>query len=128
MDLEEFEVEPEAIGEDAPGFRLHSSEFDDVDDLAEGQPAQAPTPASEAQPQYLIPEVVKSFLLYFHRHMKEQNVYEIHSIYENSFNKLSEKYFKQSPWPPVEAVAPLVENGLRPAAIVRLTPSQTSCS
>lgn len=115
LDMEEFEVEPEAeLGEDVPGFRLHSSEFDgDIDDAAEGQPAHPPSAASEAQPQYTIPEVIKSFLLYFHRHMKEQNVYEIHSIYENSFNKLTEKYFKQTPWPPAEAVAPLVENGAR---------------
>lgn len=112
--LEEYEVEPEAeLGEDVPGFRLHSSEFDGDDEptAVEGQPAQAPSAPSEAQPQYVIPEVIKSFLLYFHRHLKEQTVYEIHSIYENSFNKLTEKYFKTTPWPPAEAVAPLVENG-----------------
>ena len=113
MDIEEFEVEPEAeLGEDVPGFRLHSSEFDgDVDESTEGQAAPAPSAANVEKPQHLIPDVIKSFLLYFHRHLKEQTVYEIHSIYENSFNKLTEKYFKQSPWPPAEAVAPLVENG-----------------
>ena len=28
------------------------------------------------------------------------NVYEVHSIYENSFNKLTDRYYKSSPWPP----------------------------
>lgn len=30
--------------------------------------------------------------------------------YDSSFNKISEKYFKQTPWPSSQAIAPLVEN------------------
>jgi translation initiation factor 3 subunit L len=36
-------------------------------------------------------------------------VYEILSMYESSFAKITEKYFKASSWPPVEAVAPYVD-------------------
>jgi translation initiation factor 3 subunit L len=35
-------------------------------------------------------------------------VQEIHSIYENSFNKLTERFFKSSPWPTVGQVSGLL--------------------
>ena len=35
---------------------------------------------------------------------------QVHSIYENSFNKLTDRYYKNAPWPPAEAIAPLVDN------------------
>lgn len=40
---------------------------------------------------------------------RERNVPEIQSMYEVSFTKLSERYFKTSAWPPAEAVADLVD-------------------
>lgn len=55
-----------------------------------------------------IPEVVKQFVTYLQRHIKENSVVEIHAMYENSFNKITEKYYKQSSWPPVEAISSLV--------------------
>jgi translation initiation factor 3 subunit L len=36
-------------------------------------------------------------------------VYEILSMYESSFAKITDKYFKASSWPPVEAIAPYVD-------------------
>ena len=36
-------------------------------------------------------------------------VYEILSMYEGSFAKITDKYFKASSWPPVEAIAPYVD-------------------
>ncbi len=114
MDIEEFEADPET-SEDLPNLRLHNNtEFDEEDgDLGEDQQiSQQSQPKSEKERHYIMPDVIKNFLLYFHRHQKDQNVYEIHSIYENSFIKMTEKFFKGSPWPPVEVVAPLVENGI----------------
>lgn len=35
---------------------------------------------------------------------------EIQSMYDVSFVKLSERFFKQQPWPPVEAISPLVDH------------------
>jgi len=29
---------------------------------------------------------------------------QVHSIYENSFNKLTDRYYKNTPWPPAEAL------------------------
>ena len=41
-----------------------------------------------------MPEQVKKFLQYFQDMIKEGNVYEVNSLYENSFPKLTEQYFK----------------------------------
>jgi hypothetical protein len=60
---------------------------------------------------YILPEVIKNFLLYFYKHFKEQNVGEINAIYETHFNQLTERYFKASAWPPAESIAQLVDNG-----------------
>jgi translation initiation factor 3 subunit L len=57
-----------------------------------------------------VPDIVQSFVVYLYRHIREKNVYEIHQMYEGSFNKITERMFKQSPWPVVEAIAPFVEN------------------
>ena len=40
-----------------------------------------------------------------------QNIPEILDIYENEFNKLSERYFVEFPWPTADLVAPLVQKG-----------------
>jgi len=40
---------------------------------------------------------------------RERNIPEIESMYEVSFPKLSERYFKQGPWPHVEAISDLVD-------------------
>lgn len=58
----------------------------------------------------LVPDMVKTFVAYFYRHIREKNVYEILSMYETSFHKLSERYFKASPWPTEKAIAPIVDS------------------
>lgn len=82
----------------------------------------------------VVPEVVQSFVVYFYYHIREKNgagpsrrqrqkgtewqsngwmlcaVYEVLSMYESSFNKISARFFKASPWPPVSAVSHLVDN------------------
>jgi len=68
------------------------------------------TPQFSNQPPTFVHEVVKQFVTYFHRHIKEKNLAEIQSMYENSFNKITEKYFKNSPWPLADMIAPLVNN------------------
>ncbi|CAG8742377.1 8949_t:CDS:2, partial [Racocetra fulgida] len=64
------------------------------------------------QQQYAqeIPDVVKNFIVYFHRNVLENNVYELHGIYENSFNRLTEKFYMKTPWPEADFIAPLVND------------------
>lgn len=83
---------------------------DSYDDRPEFQNARD---LQQQEPDYdttFVPDVVKSFVVYLYRHIREKNVYEIHQMYEGSFQKLSERMFKQSPWPVVEAIAPYVDN------------------
>lgn len=57
-----------------------------------------------------VPDSVKSFVVHLYRHIREKNVYEIHQMYESSFQTLSERMFKETPWPSVDAVSPYVDN------------------
>ncbi|KAF7830130.1 Eukaryotic translation initiation factor 3 subunit L [Senna tora] len=57
-----------------------------------------------------VPDSVKSFVVHLYRHIREKNVYEIHQMYENSFQTLSERLFKDTPWPSVDAVSHYVDN------------------
>lgn len=49
--------------------------------------------------------VVTGFFLWF----RERNIPEVESMYEVSFPKLSERYFKASSWPQVDAISDLVD-------------------
>eukprot|EP00252_Welwitschia_mirabilis_P004000 TRINITY_DN1412_c0_g1_i1.p1 TRINITY_DN1412_c0_g1~~TRINITY_DN1412_c0_g1_i1.p1 ORF type:complete len:528 (+),score=66.80 TRINITY_DN1412_c0_g1_i1:200-1783(+) len=57
-----------------------------------------------------VPDAVKTFVIFLYRQIREKNVYEIHQMYEGSFQKLSERMFKETPWPVMEAIAPYVDN------------------
>lgn len=58
-----------------------------------------------------IPEAVKDFIFHFQKQFNEGNTYELHACYETGFNKLTENFYKTSPWPdPETAVAPLVKD------------------
>lgn len=78
--------------------------FDDLDDR--DSPFSDPTASSGNDG---VPDVVKTFVAFLYRHICENNVYEIHQMYESSFHKLSERLFRESPWPTAEAIAPVVE-------------------
>ncbi|XP_041363691.1 eukaryotic translation initiation factor 3 subunit L-like [Gigantopelta aegis] len=62
------------------------------------------------QTSYIVPEVIKNFLVQFQKVINEQNLLEIQNAYENGFNKLTDRFFKNSPWPEAEHVAPIVNN------------------
>jgi len=100
------EVEDRIEVDDLPNFRFEATPAFDVESAA---PPSAHDPDSELA-RYDLPDVIRSFVVYFQTNLRDRNVYEVHSIYENSFNKLTERYYKSSPWPPAEAIAPLVNN------------------
>ena len=94
--------------DDLPNFRFERGPQFDVDATSAGA-AASPGPESDLV-QYEVPDVIRSFVVYFQKNLRERNVYEVHSIYESSFNQLTDRYYKTSPWPPAEAIAPLVDN------------------
>ncbi|GIY56236.1 hypothetical protein CDAR_108492 [Caerostris darwini] len=59
---------------------------------------------------YKIPEVVRNFLLYLSKAIQEGNVYELQSMYENSYVKLTERFYKNAPWPMVKDVASIIHD------------------
>lgn len=59
---------------------------------------------------YRMPEVVENFLLYFRNAVNEGLVFELQSLYEVSWPKLTEDYFEKRPWPEEKEVAKLVDN------------------
>lgn len=62
----------------------------------------------QKQTRYIIPEVLKNFLNYFQGVIAEQNIYGIQNAYEDGFNKLTDRFFKNSPWPDADSVAQVV--------------------
>eukprot|EP00884_Botryococcus_braunii_P016904 jgi/Botrbrau1/3898/Bobra.0183s0119.1 len=58
---------------------------------------------------YVVPEQIRQFVVYFYRHIRERNIREIFSMYEVSFATLSERFYKTSPWPSVDAIADYVD-------------------
>lgn len=103
MDDQEENIEVD----DLPNFRFQAATQFDESALASAPPMPA---AAEDRPSYELPEMIRLFVVYFQKNLRDRNVYEVHSIYENSFNKLTDRYYKNSPWPPAEAIAPLVDN------------------
>ncbi|KHN75659.1 Eukaryotic translation initiation factor 3 subunit L, partial [Toxocara canis] len=55
-----------------------------------------------------IPEDVVQYLVYFKRMVDEENVAEIHSLYEHGFPDLTERFFQQKLWPNEDAVENVV--------------------
>ncbi|WZN66006.1 subunit L of translation initiation factor 3 [Chloropicon roscoffensis] len=57
-----------------------------------------------------VPDLVKQFVVYFYRHIRERNIYEIYSMFDSSFQKLSDRYFKNQSWPTAESITEFVDN------------------
>ncbi|KAL5473116.1 hypothetical protein EMCRGX_G027562 [Ephydatia muelleri] len=75
------------------------------------EPVAMPPPPPEPEvdhPDLYIPEPVKSFIPYFQRQISEKNGAEILTIYESEFNKLSDRYFTEYPWPEVDRIVPFL--------------------
>ena len=58
----------------------------------------------------VVHDEVEKFIMFFHSHLKDRNVHQLQVVYEVSFTKLTERYYKSSPWPTVGSIAPLVGN------------------
>lgn len=88
---------------------MASHDYDDRAGFDDHRQPQSQSQDLGYDPNY-VPDSVKSFVVHLYRHIREKNVYEIHQMYENSFQTLSERLFKDTPWPSVDAVATYVDN------------------
>merc|ERR1719316_1813489 len=57
-----------------------------------------------------LPDAVDHFLGLLLDGLQTRNVPELHRLYEDTFNKLTEKHYKNSKWPSVEAVSEQVSD------------------
>ncbi|XP_049850278.1 eukaryotic translation initiation factor 3 subunit L-like [Schistocerca gregaria] len=57
-----------------------------------------------------ISDAVKSFLIAFADHIREQNIPLINSAYESGWSKITERYYKQAEWPSPDDVSVLVND------------------
>ncbi len=57
-----------------------------------------------------VPEPVKKFLIDLSHRIAEGNIYETGQLYEHTFPKLTEEYFKSSPWPEADVVAQFIDD------------------
>ncbi|KAF6776659.1 hypothetical protein AHF37_03574 [Paragonimus kellicotti] len=57
----------------------------------------------------VLKEDVRSFLINFAVHVKEQNVVEIENDYQIQFPKLTDQYFGSTRWPSAEVIAQLLD-------------------
>lgn len=58
---------------------------------------------------YKMPELVKKFLIYFRNAVNDRSIFELQSLYEVSWPKLTEDYFEKRPWPEESEVSSLVD-------------------
>ncbi|ORE10107.1 hypothetical protein BCV72DRAFT_39453 [Rhizopus microsporus var. microsporus] len=80
------------------------SQNNDVDDKFDTEVVSNQTTNTQ------IPDSVRNFILQFYRNVMDNNVYELHNVYDSSFNKLTEKYFQKQAWPEAEVIASLVND------------------
>jgi len=59
---------------------------------------------------FIIAGPIKEFLLQFQKAIAEQNVFEIQKAYEVDFNDLTDRFFKDKPWPHADTVSPIVND------------------
>ncbi|XP_019761835.1 eukaryotic translation initiation factor 3 subunit L [Dendroctonus ponderosae] len=64
--------------------------------------------AEFSRQQYTMPDKVKNFLIYFRNHVNEGLVFELQTLYEMSWPKLTEDYFEKRPWPEQSDVLKIV--------------------
>lgn len=57
-----------------------------------------------------MPEQVKNFLIYFRNNVNEGLIFELQTLYEHTWPKLTEDYFEKRSWPEESEVAALVGN------------------
>lgn len=82
-----------------------------VDPVAALQEAQLQQQQQQAAAALAaVPEQVRKYIVLFHQAVQNNNIQDISSAYEGSWNRLTEKFYQRSEWPEAEVIAPLVDN------------------
>ena len=81
---------------------MYANDYDDYDYDDYGGHTGDPMLDREYERQrsvsdYMVPDPIKKFIVYFHEVISQGNGYEITKLYEQTWPKLTEQYFKSSP-------------------------------
>ncbi|KAJ3409449.1 hypothetical protein HDU80_000977 [Chytriomyces hyalinus] len=95
--------EDEVVAEEVELPVVFLQDDDDLIDFG----ALPPQSASSSH-KHQIPDAVANFLRTLQNALTTRAVWELHQLYENSFVKLTEKFYAKSAWPNVESVAALI--------------------
>lgn len=57
-----------------------------------------------------VPDIVGQFLKYMHQTFLDRNIVELHNLYEQVFQRFTDRYYRLMSWPSPEHVAEYVEN------------------
>jgi len=93
---------------------MYANDYDDYDYDDYGGHTGDPMLDREYERQrsvsdYMVPDPIKKFIVYFHEVISQGNGYEIAKLYEQTWPKLTEQYFKSSPWPEAEEIESFVQ-------------------
>jgi hypothetical protein len=59
------------------------------------------------QIEFLLPEPIRYFVFDLHQATRmSMRLEDVHHLYETVYRELTEKYFKESPWPSVASISP----------------------
>lgn len=68
--------------------------------------------AVQAGSEDFLPDPVKEFLQHFQQQLKSNQTDVVHTLYVKDFNEISNKYYKNSPWPSTEKIKDIVAKGI----------------
>ena len=57
----------------------------------------------------VVPDAVRSFVLSLVRHLRTRNTYQLHTLYDSDFPKISDRYFADTTWPSPESIAVILK-------------------
>ncbi|KAI8815456.1 RNA polymerase I-associated factor PAF67-domain-containing protein [Cladochytrium replicatum] len=106
MYAEPFDEDEVAAEVELPAAYAPDDLLDGAEDAEYGGAGETVSMQQEIQ----IPDVIRNFLFTLARNIQEHNTWELHSMYENTFNKLTEKFYPKQPWPDPDAVAEIIED------------------
>eukprot|EP00040_Diaphanoeca_grandis_P017930 m.94246 g.94246 ORF g.94246 m.94246 type:complete len:535 (-) comp26702_c0_seq1:442-2046(-) len=90
-----------------PGYYDNDDYYDGPYDEQPYQPQQQQQPRGGS---FVLPDMVKDFIVFFQKQVQARNTYEIGVIYESAWPGLTEKFFKEDPWPAAEDIRDLTGN------------------
>ncbi|KAJ1977957.1 hypothetical protein H4R33_006102 [Dimargaris cristalligena] len=104
--------DPKAVG-DAP-VNETPYQNEEADDVQSNVDSEEYFDDNESQTiEIHIPDQIRNFLSNFQRHVRENNAYELHQIYESQFNRLTDRFYAKQSWPdPIYVGSILNDDGI----------------